>query len=124
MTDALFDVETPRANTHACTGPSCHFCEWLDGKAAKAKAVKATKLDPRWAHEAVEWRRSLDPHEIFTADDLVDAIGLPDGHPNQIGALFRQWSEANVIKAVGYKASKRASNHARPIQVWQVRHGL
>jgi ribosomal protein L3 len=124
VTDALFEVESPRANTHACTGPSCHFCEWLDGKAAKAKGTRAVKLDPRWSREAVEWRRTMIEGDTFTADDLVDAIGLPDGHPNQIGALFRQWHEAKAIRPSGTRSSQRASNHARRIQVWEVRRGL
>lgn len=125
MTDALFEVEAPRANTHACTGPSCHFCEWLDGKAAKVKGTRAAKLDPRWSREAVEWRRGMIDGDLFTADDLIDAIGLPDGHPNQIGALFRQWHQARQIAPTDrHYTSQRASNHARRQIVWEVRRGL
>lgn len=122
MTDALFDVLDPgkvRQSTHSCTGPGCHFCGWLDGHKAKVKATRAVKYDPRWLHEATEWRRDQIGNQI-TADDLIDAIGLPDGHPNQIGALFATWAQANLIRLAGVRRSHRDSNHARQIKVWEV----
>lgn len=119
--ETLFDVDTERPKTHACTGPECSFCAWLDGQAAKSKATKAVRLDPRWAHEAVEWRRTLVEGDLFTADDLIWAIGLPDGHPNQIGALFRQWHQAGTIRPTNrHYTSQRKSNHARRQTVWEV----
>ena len=122
MLDTLFDVfdsGKARHTTHSCTGPGCHFCEWLDGHKAKAKATRAVKYDPRWLHEATEWRRSQIGNQI-TADDLINAIGLPDGHPNQIGALFASWAQANLIRLAGVRRSHRDSNHARQIKVWEV----
>ena len=99
MLDTLFDVfdaGKARQTTHSCTGPGCHFCEWLDGHKAKAKATRAVKYDPRWLHEATEWRR------------------------NQIGALFATWAQANLIRLAGVRRSHRDSNHARQIKVWEV----
>ena len=120
MEATLFDPPpAARATTHACTGPSCSFCEWLDGHAAKTKAVKAVNFDIRWLQEATEWRWTMRGHEI-TADTLIDAIGLPDGHPNQIGALFSKWAQAGFIRLVKGRASHRNSNHARQIKVWEV----
>lgn len=120
MTDTLFDPPpAARSTTHACTGPGCYFCSWLDGQAAKTKAVKAVKFDPRWLHEAVEWRRNS-VGRLVTADDLIDVIGLPDGHPNQIGALFSQWAQSGMIRLTGTRPSHRDSNHARQIKVWEV----
>jgi hypothetical protein len=120
MEATLFDPPpAARATTHACTGPSCSFCEWLDGRAAKTKAVKAVNFDPRWLHEATEWRSTMVGREI-TADALIDVIGLPDGHPNQIGALFSKWAQSGFIRLVGVERSHRDSNHARQIRVWQV----
>jgi len=118
--DILFD-ETPaaRQDVHACTGPGCHFCEWLDGRAAKRKATDAVRFDPRWRHEANEWRREHIGARV-TADDLIDAIGLPDGSPNQIGALFRQWAHMFMCRQAGTVASGRASNHARRVIIWEV----
>jgi hypothetical protein len=124
MAETLFDIEAERPKTHACTGPSCHFCEWLDGHEAKDAGTDAANIDPRWALEAGAWRRTLVDGDLFTADDLIAAIGLPDGHPNQIGALFRLWHKAATIRPRGHSPSTRASNHARMIQVWQVRRGL
>ena len=124
INDALFDLEQPRKNTHACTGPSCHFCEWLDGHVAKDNATERVNLDPRWTIEAGEWRRTMIEGDLFTADDLVEAVGLPDGHPNQIGALFRLWHKACLIRPRGQAPSIRASNHARMVKVWEVRRGL
>jgi len=124
MTDALFDLETERPKTHACTGRECHFCSWLDGHQAKQAGTTAANIDPRWAIEAGQWRRTMVEGDLFTADDLIDAIGLPDGHPNQIGALFALWHKAGTIRPRGTTASTRASNHARALRVWQVRRGL
>lgn len=120
MTETLFDPPpSARSTTHSCTGPGCYFCEWLDGRKAKAKATAAVKYDPRWLHEATEWRRSKIGNQV-TADDLIKAIGLPDGHPNQIGALFSTWAQSNLIALAGVRRSHRDSNHARQIKVWQV----
>lgn len=122
MLEDLFDVQElvpARQTTHACTGPGCSFCEWLDGHKAKAKAVKSVNYDPRWLHEATDWRSTVVGTEI-TADDLIDAIGLPDGHPNQIGALFNMWAQGGWITLTGVRPSHRASNHARQIRTWQV----
>lgn len=122
MLDTLFDVFDPgkaRQTTHSCTGPGCHFCEWLDGHKAKAKATRAVNYDKRWLHEATEWRRSQIGNQI-TADDLIDAIGLPDGHPNQIGALFNLWAQGGFTTLTGVRPSHRSSNHARQIRTWRV----
>jgi hypothetical protein len=122
MLEDLFDVQElqpQRAMTHACTGPGCHFCEWLDGHQAKAKGTQAVNYDPRWLHEATEWRRGQIGREI-TADDLIEAIGLPDGHPNQIGALFRKWAGMGLARQTGLVQSRRNSNHARRVIIWEV----
>jgi hypothetical protein len=113
--DTLFDPPpAARASTHACTGPGCYFCAWLDGRAAKTKAVKAVKYDPRWLHEAVEWRRSRIGLEV-TADDLIACIGLPDGHPAQIGALFSQWAQAGMIRLTGTHPQGASADHEPPL---------
>ncbi len=120
--ETLFDVFEPvkaRSTTHACTGPGCSFCEWLDGHQAKHKGTRAVTYDPRWLNDATAWRRTVIGLEI-TADDLIDAIGLPDGHPNQIGALFNLWAQGWFTTLTGVRASHRSSNHARQIKTWKV----
>lgn len=120
MTDTLFDPPpAARSTTHACSGPGCSFCEWLDGQHAKRKAVNAVKYDPRWLHEATEWRQTRIGLEV-TADDLIEAIGLPDGHPNQMGALWAMWAQSGFTRLVGTRPSRRDTNHARQIKVWEV----
>jgi hypothetical protein len=118
--DTLFDIPAQaRSTTHGCTGPGCTFCEWLDGRAAKARAVDAVRFDPRWRHEANQWRVEH-VGDTVTADDLIAAIGLPDGSPNQVGALFRQWATMSVVRQAGTESSRRDTNHARRIIRWQV----
>jgi hypothetical protein len=120
MTETMFEIPPPARNTtHACGGPGCQFCQWLDGQGAKAKGVQAVNYDPRWLIEATDWRRTRVGLEV-TADDLVEAIGLPDGHPNQIGALFARWAQSGFIRLSGVRRSHRDSNHARQIRVWEV----
>jgi len=120
--DALFelpDLEQVRRTTHACTGPGCHFCEWLSGQQARDRAVTVIRMDPAWLEAATVWRRDHIGADI-TADDLVEAVGLPEGSPNQIGALFRKWAQMGLCRVVDYKKSQRNSNHARRILVWEV----
>ncbi|WP_341250702.1 hypothetical protein [Euzebya pacifica] len=57
----------------------------------------------------------------FSADDLVDEVGLPTvtGSPNAIGALFAAAVGRGDIKQVGWRRSQRRSRHAGVQRVWR-----
>jgi hypothetical protein len=66
------------------------------------------------------YRKTLAIGGLFTADTLLDSIGLPVGHPNQVGALFRSWARMGVITSQGdYVVSTRESNNGRSIRMWK-----
>ena len=78
------------------------------------------EIDPKWRSLATIWLKTIDIGGLLNADLLLADIGKPDGHPNQIGALFRAWAAAGRIKSQGnYVTSSRESNNGRSIRVWK-----
>lgn len=119
----LFDlVDYPATPApHACGGPYCRVCELTrTGEQAKDKGTKAVSKDPAWWHEAAQWLNTQPLGITFTADDLTNAIGLPHGTGNQVGACIRSWAAADRITPAGYETAARKSSHGRVLRVWQV----
>ena len=61
----------------------------------------------------------------ISADDLINAVGLPSGETvsngnNAVGALFHKWSHCGFIVEAGRVRSSRASNCGREIRVWKL----
>lgn len=106
--------------THAHTVPVCVFCQTRTGAAAGAAGAAAVTRDPEWHARAAEWLSYWPVGDVFTADDLTDAVGLPVGSANQVGALIRTWSQRAWIRHTGYVKSTRASNHGRVVATWAV----
>lgn len=58
--------------------------------------------------------------EDFTADDIIEQVGMPLGNPNAIGARMNALARAGVIVATGRTAkAKRPESHARRQTVWR-----
>ena len=115
-----FDLLDYLPPAHDCAGKTCTVCE-ITRNGIEAKEVGTAKVvrDPRWWHEANEFINTLAPGARFTADDLVELIGLPDGSPNQVGACVRTWAAQDRILANGYEVSRRKSNHGRVVRLWR-----
>lgn len=116
VTDAL---EAERA-THAHTGEGCVFCQDYTGAIAKVNGTDAVKRDAEWWDRAGAWLNQQPRGYRFTADDLVAALGKPEGSVNQIGARLRSWAVADRIDPVGYDEATRPESHARILRVWEV----
>lgn len=119
----LFDlVDYPASPApHACGGPYCRVCELTrTGTEAKNKGTQSVSRDEGWWAEAAQWLNTQPLYLTFTADDLVNAIGLPHGTGNQVGACIRAWAASDRISPSGYKAASRKSSHGRVLRVWQV----
>lgn len=117
---ALFDLVDYQTPVHGCAGEVCQVCALArDGQQAKDRGIARATKDARWWVEAGRFLKALRPGALFTADDLVDLIGLPDGSPNQVGACVRSWAAADLIKPNGFEESKRKSNHGRVVRVWR-----
>ena len=113
--DQIGDVQLDRPG-HNCTGQLCTYCERFDREDVQVLA----EIDPQWRMEATIFRKSLAIGGLFSADVLIDAIGKPLGHPNQIGALFRSWNSQGLIQSEGnFVVSTRESNNGRVIRVWR-----
>ena len=118
--ESLFELAEPRKNVHSCTGVGCRFCEYVNGTQAKSRGMREVVKDPEYTLRATEWRRSLEFGRIITADDLIEAHGLPMGSSNQVGALFNTWARLGAIRLAGVTQSRRDSNHARKVTLWEV----
>jgi hypothetical protein len=113
--DQIGDIQLDRPS-HNCTGQLCTYCERYERQDVKVLA----EIDPQWRMQATIFRKSLAIGQLFSADVLIDAIGKPLGHPNQIGALFRSWNSQGMIESQGnYVVSTRESNNGRVIRVWR-----
>jgi hypothetical protein len=113
--DQIGDLQLDRPG-HNCTGQLCTYCERFDRKDTQVLA----EIDPAWRMQATIFRKSLAIGGLFSADVLIDAIGKPLGHPNQIGALFRSWNSQGLIQSEGnFVVSTRESNNGRVIRVWR-----
>jgi hypothetical protein len=113
--DQIGDLQLDRPG-HNCTGQLCTYCERFDREDTQVLA----EIDPAWRMQATIFRKSLAIGGLFSADVLIDAIGKPLGHPNQIGALFRSWNSQGLIQSEGnFVVSTRESNNGRVIRVWR-----
>jgi hypothetical protein len=57
----------------------------------------------------------------FTADELRAKVTIPPGiRPVVVGAVFRDLADASILCRVGYRNSKRAAAHARPVSIWRL----
>jgi hypothetical protein len=113
--DQIGDLQLDRPG-HNCTGQLCTYCERFDRQDTQVLA----EIDPAWRMQATIFRKSLAIGQLFSADVLIDAIGKPLGHPNQIGALFRSWNSQGMIESQGnFVVSTRESNNGRVIRVWR-----
>lgn len=120
---ALFDLADYPASPapHACGGPHCQVCNLTRTSGeAKAAGTKKVNRDDGWWAEAHAWLELQPLGLTFTADDLVDAIGLPHGSTNQVGAIIRAWAVQDQINPVGYAEARRQSSHGRVLRIWQV----
>ena len=82
--DTIGDIRLDRP-AHSCTGALCTYCERFDRDDTQLLA----DIDPKWRIACTIYRKSVAIGGLLTADDLIEQVGKPDGHPNQIGALVQ-----------------------------------
>ena len=123
---ALFDADQPTDCGHCgrqLVEQVCAWCSTRSGADAARAAIAAANnaRDLEWAHRADAWLDDMtDAGTVITADDLIDAVGLPLGSSNQIGARFQIWRKAGYIRAAGVDTSRRPSSHGRLLWAWEV----
>lgn len=120
---ALFEVAAPcgRCGRVVDETGSCLWCATAPtGIEAAERAMAGVNRDPEWAHRAARWIGDQPIGSSFTADHLIDALGLPEGSENQVGATIRAWSSAKIIRPEGVTKARRKESHGRLIRVWKV----
>lgn len=101
----------------------------FDAQAAKEAAETGMERASRaervqeWKVRAEEWFEELPRWRAFTADDLVEEIGLPDegvAKNNVVGAWFSSKSKAGTIRFAGrFAKSERIIGHGNLQRVWE-----
>lgn len=90
-------------------------------RAERAQRVQAWKDD---ANRFLLYLHTKARGITFSADDLIEAVGLPDIGPNRnnvIGAWFNAMAKAGRIENTGKRRkSTRPEGHGRRIDVWRV----
>ncbi len=65
--------------------------------------------------------RHLLVHGTATADDVRDAVTLPDGvNPVCLGAVPMGLARAGIIQCAGHQPSRRPERHGAPTAVWAI----
>jgi hypothetical protein len=79
-----------------------------------------------WHQAAMDAAEDLiDNGEPFSADDLIELVGLPDadheanGRNSAMGAVFNQLHHQGRIKPVGVTKSRQKHRKGGLIRVWQ-----
>lgn len=94
-------------------------------RAAAAQArdegiARTLNAQPDWADTA--WQALLDLSRTgapFTADDLVERVGMPPTSGKAIGGVFNRAAKAGIIRKVGERPTTRVTSHLRSLAVWQ-----
>jgi len=95
----------------------------LDAKReGMARAERAERVQ-LWKRTADRWLATVEPGAEFTADDLVESIGLPDqgvARNNVVGAWFSGQARLGRIVFAGRLAkSARVIGHRNLQRVWR-----
>ena len=114
-----FEEHISKPKTHACAGDHCQVCQRTNtGQQAKKLGTAIVKRDESWWAAAAKWLWEMPSGTQFTADDLREAIGRPEGSGNQFGARIRSWAAADKIIHYGYGQSRVKSNHGSVHRIW------
>lgn len=96
----------------------------LAGDAGMARALRAERV-ARWREQADQWLDAQPYGTLFTADDLVAAVGLPDsgqGRNNVVGAWVGSQARRGLIEFTGRMGkSRRVEGHGNLQRLWRVK---
>lgn len=114
--------------THGCAGSVCRVCHpGLSGAEAATRSQQhalSSAHGAEWSQRAAAWIKRRTVGEVFTADDITEAVGLPSGAlvqngNNAVGAVMAAAARAGLTIAIGWVESTRPTSHARPVRLWQ-----
>lgn len=107
---------------HRCVGKD--WCRVCAENAAAVGMQAALEAKPLWRERADLWFKMLDLGVTFTSEDLVDAVGFPNGEQgtnqnNAVGAYMRALSSRGLVQKVDIRSSQRVSSHGAALVVWK-----
>ena len=101
----------------------------IGAEVARQEGIDRADTAPRvqmWKVAADFWLAARPAGYELTADDLVEAIGLPDppargqNRNNVVGAVIAAWSATRRIEWTGrWGSSTRVIGHRNPQRVWR-----
>lgn len=98
----------------------CALCRRAGVAARDEGTTRAAANNAEWVDQAVAAIRTLARSGApFTAEDVVQVVGHPDGTPNAIGAVILKVARTGLIYRYGDRPADRASSHRRRLQVWR-----
>ena len=86
-------------------------------------AAERAERVQEWKAKAEAWLAAKYAGDIFSADDLVEAIGLPDegvARNNVVGAWMAAKSRHGTITFRSFTRSRRVIGHGNLQRVWKV----
>lgn len=106
---------------HGAESPRyCALCRRAGIEGKHQGTQKAEHAQPDYHARAVAQIKTFArTGEPFTADDITDVIGLPEGSGKVIGAAFLSVSRTGFIWKVGERPTSRPTSHRRMLPVWR-----
>ena len=105
MTQAKLSFDLPRAEAHKTSGMDA-AAKYRKGLLSRAQAI---------AHKLAADGRSI------TCDDVFEALDIGSDAPLCLGPAWGSVFRGKDWVMVGWRKSKRVSNHARAIRIWRLR---
>jgi len=109
---------------HGASAPKyCAICRHQGITGRDEGIIMAIEAQYNWHDEAVKTIKQLARTGIpFTAEDVVDEIGAPQGSGKVIGAAFHTVSQTRMIWRCGERPASRKTSHRRMLAVWRGGH--
>lgn len=95
--------------------------DYAKGKRKKEQGiarVTGNAENDAWRQAAQTFILRLNENEMFTSDDLVEAVGLPPS-VNGVGAFLHSMAQKGWIVKRGFKPATRASRHGAIVAIWE-----
>ena len=91
-----------------------------EGKRRKDEGIVRVALHADDDYRTLFEQAALSFIHPFTADDVIQKVGLPEKHHNVVGAMMNSLAMRKLIYKTGhYVKARRAISHARVIAEWR-----
>lgn len=98
--------------------PPCHGAEGEARRDAALNLLRQHRAALVRECTAATLRLALANGEVC-ADDVRPLLTIPkEVSPKFVGCVFRDLADAGILRRIGYRTSKRAIAHARPLSLW------